>query len=362
MAELDFDFKSFPTTRYQGSKRKMLPWIYKNVEKLEFNTVLDVCGGSGSVSYLFKKMGKSVTYNDKLTFNHLIGKALIQNQGVLFTDEDLAGLLEVARQNPADDFIQKTFQSVYYPKKENKWLDAVNGGIINMNHYHGDILDYKKSIAYYALFQSCLVKRPFNLFHRKNLQIRTKNVERNFGNKTTWETPFEKHFTKFIKEVNLSMFDSGVECFATNQSALEIENFNYDLVYIDPPYITKNDRSDSPSYLQGYHFLEGIANYAQWPEWIDFDTKNRSFREFKDEDPFSRENITDALEELISRFRESTIVLSYKKGGVPSIETIVKIMKRYKTRVYTKSVHYQYALYKNNQDTKLNREVLIIGV
>jgi hypothetical protein len=49
MAELDFDFKSFPTTRYQGSKRKMLPWIYKNVcyhhrdgfRQLGINTVED---------------------------------------------------------------------------------------------------------------------------------------------------------------------------------------------------------------------------------------------------------------------------------------------------------------------------------
>jgi len=30
--------------------------------------------------YLFKKMGKEVTYNDKLRFNYLIGKALIENQ------------------------------------------------------------------------------------------------------------------------------------------------------------------------------------------------------------------------------------------------------------------------------------------
>ena len=34
------DLKKFITTRYQGNKRKMLPWLYKNLKELEFNSVL----------------------------------------------------------------------------------------------------------------------------------------------------------------------------------------------------------------------------------------------------------------------------------------------------------------------------------
>lgn len=54
----------FPTTRYQGSKRQMTEWIWENVS--EFTRV----------SHLFKRKGKSVTYNDYLAFNHTIGLAL----------------------------------------------------------------------------------------------------------------------------------------------------------------------------------------------------------------------------------------------------------------------------------------------
>ena len=73
------ELREFPSTRYQGSKRKIIPWLWDCFRELDFSSVLDVFGGTGSVSYLFKKMGKEVTYNDILLFNHEIGLALIQN-------------------------------------------------------------------------------------------------------------------------------------------------------------------------------------------------------------------------------------------------------------------------------------------
>jgi len=88
----------FPTTRYQGSKRRLIPWIYENIQTLEFNTVLDLFGGTGSVSYLLKKMNKTVTYNDYLKFNHYIGLSLIENRDTLLTESDISWILN--DQNP----------------------------------------------------------------------------------------------------------------------------------------------------------------------------------------------------------------------------------------------------------------------
>jgi adenine-specific DNA methylase len=48
-------------------------WIWENTQHLEFTTVLDVFGGTGAVSHLFKRVGKQVTYSDALAFNHEIG-------------------------------------------------------------------------------------------------------------------------------------------------------------------------------------------------------------------------------------------------------------------------------------------------
>ena len=130
----------FPTTRYQGSKRKILPWIYSIVKDLKFETALDVFGGSSSVSYLFKKMNKSVTYNDKLYFNHLIGKAIIENGTTKLTKDDLSYLTSRNEEINYPNFIQNTFKGIYYHQKENAWLDKVVSNIMNMNHHQVNVL------------------------------------------------------------------------------------------------------------------------------------------------------------------------------------------------------------------------------
>ena len=76
----------------------------------------------------------------------------------------------------------------------------VDGAVLGRDA--GQVVVGAHGLARHALNQACLMKRPFNLFHRKNLYIRTANVERQFGNKTTWETPFPTLFTRLVKEAN----------------------------------------------------------------------------------------------------------------------------------------------------------------
>ena len=52
-----------PATRYYGSKRKLLGWIHSKLKSLEFDTALDLFGGTASVSQLLRAMRKTVTYN-----------------------------------------------------------------------------------------------------------------------------------------------------------------------------------------------------------------------------------------------------------------------------------------------------------
>jgi adenine-specific DNA-methyltransferase len=46
----DIDLSDFPTTRYQGSKRKIIPWLWQHFRELDFNSAVDVFGGTGSVT------------------------------------------------------------------------------------------------------------------------------------------------------------------------------------------------------------------------------------------------------------------------------------------------------------------------
>ena len=50
----------FPSTRYQGSKNKLVDWIWEGLADLDFTTCLDAFGGTGAVSYKLKQKGKKV--------------------------------------------------------------------------------------------------------------------------------------------------------------------------------------------------------------------------------------------------------------------------------------------------------------
>ncbi len=134
------------------------------------------------------------------------------------------------------------------------------------------------------------------------------------------------------------------------------------MVYLDLPYINGEGTNETSNYLKCYHFLEGLVNYNEWENMIDHESPNLRLATSQTDKYFNKENIYESFETLINKFRRSKIVISYKKGGMPSIEYIVKVMREYKRNVYTRSQHYTYALNKQNGNAKKNKEVLIIGL
>lgn len=321
--DLMHETRRLPTTRYQGSKAKLLPWIWENLRGIEFDSVLDLFGGSGVFSYWMKARGKDVTYNDHLRFNHLIGKAIIENREVILDEPDLRLILHADPSHTYKRFIEETFGDIYYTHEENQWLDVVAQNILRL----GD--EYKQALAFYALFQACLVKRPFNLFHRANLYIRLAEVKRSFGNKSTWDRPFPDHFLRFAKEANGLVFDNGRKNTSLNREALEIEG-SYDLVYLDPPYTSA--AGNSVNYLAFYHFLEGLTRYREWPGLIDHSTRNKSLR--IPPNPWNEpDRIRDCLMECFDRFRGSILVVSYREDGIPSVTEIEKDLSLFRSRV-----------------------------
>ncbi len=137
---------------------------------------------------------------------------------------------------------------IYFTDEENEWIDNIVSHINGLELESGE-MRYKRALLYYGLFQSCLIKRPFNLFHRRNLYLRFARVNREFGNKTSWDKPFNEHFVKFCNEANKLVFRGRKPCQAIRYDALEVPDTRYDLVYIDPPYLTKEGSNESSDYL-----------------------------------------------------------------------------------------------------------------
>ena len=337
----------FPSTRYQGSKAKFVDWIWNEISDIPFNTALDAFGGTGCVAYKLKDQGKSVTYNDILPFNSIIGKALIENNSTLLNHSEVDFILAKHPNIDYPTFIADNFKDIYYTDEENHWLDRVRYNISKIEN------EYKRAIAWFALFQSCIIKRPYNLFHRKNLYVRLIDVKRSFGNKKTWDTPFETHFRSFVEEANRAVFDNGKKCRVLRKDALTIDS-DYDLVYIDTPYI--NEKGVGVDYADFYHFLNGLVNYDNWSNLIDYNSKHhrlkREYSIWTDKD-----NIMAGFNQLIEKFQNSIMVFSYRSNGIPSIESLTHLLEskgRYNELRFSQDIKYVLS-------DKKSKEVLIIS-
>lgn len=339
----------FPSTRYQGSKTKIADWIWNCISGLKFNNCLDAFGGTGAVAYRMKQAGKQVTYNDLLKFNYYIGVALIENRCVHLSPKDIDWVLARHPDIEYPSFIQDTFKSIYFTDEENKWLDQT---IANLRHLQDP---YIFALAFFALCQACIIKRPYNLFHRKNLYIRLADVNRSFGNKATWDKPFEKLFRAFADEANNAVFDNGKPNLSFNLNAAEVPG-KFDLVYIDTPYISKH--RIGTDYRDFYHFLEGMTIYDNWPQYLDRKSKHRRLKPLANAwtDP---EQIIKAFDNLFERFQKSILVVSYRSDGIPGEHQLVSLLKKYKDKVTSSHFgKYKYVLSRNNE----SKEILLIGI
>jgi adenine-specific DNA methylase len=334
----------YPSTRYQGSKAKILDWIWDKLSPLNFTSVLDAFGGTGAVSYKFKQQGKKVTYNDILPFNYRFGLALIQNNHITLEKEDLEILFAHKEEDAYPSFIRDNFSGIYFTDEENDWLDKTIHNIRDMQ------CEYKRALAFFAIAQACLVKRPYNLFHRKNLYLRFADVQRSFGNKSSWDKSFENWVNMFISEANGAVFQGTEPCSASMCDAVEVQG-EFDLVYADPPYVT--EKAVATDYADLYHFLTGLCLYDEWKNLIDYRSKHH--RMIRQSNPWTnKDQITQAFERLLAAYPQSILAVSYRSDGIPSAEELRYILKRHKKKVTVLNYgDYKYALSTNTNSQEL---------
>ena len=184
-----------PVTRYYGSKRRVVEAIWNALNEsaeLKFDSFLDLFGGTGIVSYYMLSKGKHVCYNDLFSFNCENAKALLATPKNTFSIEDALSLLNRYDSVQYADVIERNYHDIYYLDEENRMIDTV---VQNIQY----LPDEKRACAYYILNQTCLIKRPFNIFHRRNLNLRLNHQHSSFGNYVTWEKSFEQLFTQFTE-------------------------------------------------------------------------------------------------------------------------------------------------------------------
>ncbi len=348
-SKMEHPYELFPKTRYLGSKRKLLPFLFNAFSTLKFDSALDPFSGTGTVAYLLKSMGKSVTAHDSSVFNAACCRALVENESPIFGEVTSYVLKEIENIDLSDGFVERTFDGLFFFREENRFIDRCLAAMKNLE-------GYKHDAALYVLGQACLAKRPYNLFHRANLNMRQRDVARSFGNKVTWDKPFDEHMRRFAKEADRAVFRSVGPCRAGRCEVQHSADEEFDLVYLDPPYVSQ--KGAGVDYADYYHFLDGLAEPDRWQGKILHQYKHKPTSD-KGRSPFSDfRRISAAFEAVIARFARSTIVVSYRSDGIPSVEEILHYLTQNgKSATVQDAGKYTYALSTNRS----SREVLIVG-
>ncbi len=343
----------FPTTRFQGSKRKILPELATALSTIEFETVLDMFSGSGIVSLMLRYIGKEVNSNDFMLYNQNTAKVFQS-----FTQDKLAklnaqkDLHDLLYKLPTSDemLVSRLYKGVYFTEEENLQIDRF---CQNICKYSG----FEKNLYIYAVGQALVKKRPYNLFHRANLDMRTKEVKRSFGNKKTWETSIIDHAIKCIRELNNFPVKSENQPSVTGHNSLDLDNFSndFDLIYLDPPYI--NSKGTPVDYSNFYHFLDGLCDYGLYK------TADESYPHKPIAKKYSSWLKADtALQELTNiceKWANSKVVLSYRSDGLPTPEEVAKAMSvNGRVAEIHSAGEYKYALSKTNT----NEELIVISL
>lgn len=333
----------YPELRYMGSKRRLLPWIHGVLRSLPFETAADPFLGSGCVAYLLKTMGKRVIGSDFLNFPTVLATAAVANNTDKLDDSAVRVLL--SPNHSGADFIERTFDGIFFSTEDLRFLDRVSANIEILGR------PAQQALARAALIRSCLKKQPRGVFTVSG------DLSRYDDGRRDLRLSIEEHFIEQVAAFNRTVFDNGRKHTVKRGDVFSMKPKGIDLVYLDPPYVP---RSDDNCYIKRYHFLEGLSCYWKGQTILQ-DTKVKKIA--KPYTPFSyRKTAVDAFDRLFELYRDSIIVLSYSSNGFPDRGQLESLMRRYKKSVtaYEKPHRYHFGTHSGVSRAEVY-EYLIVG-
>jgi DNA adenine methylase/adenine-specific DNA-methyltransferase len=303
-----------------GSKHRLGARLGEVFAELPPGPAVDAFSGSGVVSYVLKAGGRAVVANDQLAFAAAVTEALVANDEHRLTDDDVATICSGNRDGR--DFIQVTFDGLYFPPEDHQFLDAAWS--------HVDALEApKRQLAIGALCLAAAWKQPRGVF--------TITTPRYDDGRRHLRMPLEALFREAASAFNEAVFAGAQRCESRQGDALTVTG-EYAVAYLDPPYAPPRDDAD---YIKRYHFLEGLATYWEGQE-IMWETRTRKLA--KRHTPFaSKRTVRPALERLFEHFKESTLVVSYGSNAAMDVAELESMLRRHKRSVRMLEIPHRYA-------------------
>lgn len=267
--------------RYLGNKYKLLPFItgVVNDECPDITSIADIFAGTGAVSSAFTD--KVIITNDLMYSNYICNYAWFGAE-----EYDPQIIIDcVVRYNALtdleDNYMTDNFADTYFSRDDCAKIGYIREDI-EVLYKKGDINTRERAILITSLLYA-MDKIANTCGHYDAYR---KGVE------------FDKSLELYVPMANRQNNHNN-QCFNMDSNEL-VKNIEADLVYIDPPY-------NSRQYCDAYHLLENVARWEK-PEVFGVARKmDRSTMKSK----YCTQSATEAFEQLIGDIKAKYILLSY---------------------------------------------------
>jgi adenine-specific DNA-methyltransferase len=308
--------------RFMGSKHRLAPRLADVFATLPPGPAVDAFSGSGVVAYTLKATGRQVLANDHLAFAAAFTQAMVANDDVVLTSGEVDVLCSPNRDGR--DFIQRTFDGLYYPSADHAFLDAAWS--------HLDEMDAtRRALAISALCLAAARKQPRGVF--------TITTLRYDDGRRQLRMTLRDLFREAVEDVNAAVFAGlGEPSASVCEEVFDLDPAGVAVAYLDPPYAPPRDDT---CYIKRYHFLEGLATYWRGQE-IMWGTRSRKL--VKRHTPFaSKRTVRDALDRTFEHFRDAAVVVSYGSNAALGVDELESLMRRHTRAVQRIEIPHTYA-------------------
>ena len=329
--------------KYAGSKLKLLPYIFEMVNGLAgVETVLDGFSGSTRVSQAFAKLGYSTTSNDISAWSEVFATCYLTSnkpdkyyQEIIDYLNNIEGIDGWFTENygGASTEIKKPFQV-----KNTRKLDAIRVEIDRLDLPWEDKCVLLTSLIY-ALDK----------------------VDNTLGHYVAYLSDWSaRSFNELKLKLPLRFESKAQNCVIRDDIFNTIANKEFDLVYLDPPYGSNNEKMP-PSrvrYAAYYHLWTTIIQNDKPPlfgkanrrEDSRDDNNGSVFEEFRRNEA-GEFMAMESLRKLINETKTRYLLLSYSSGGRATKEQLMNIIADSGKLMETKLIDHRKNVMSNMRST-----------
>lgn len=267
--------------RYLGNKYKLLPFITKVVDKecSDIQSIADIFAGTGAVSSAFTD--KIIITNDLMYSNYIcnyawFGSETYNQQTIIDYVVHYNSLVKLK-----DNYMTDNFADTYFSRDDCAKIGYIREDI-EKNYKKKNINDRERAILITSLLYAM------------------DKIAKTCGHYDAYRkgAEFDKPLELLVPLAERHNNPNN-RCYNEDANDL-IRSINADLVYIDPPY-------NSRQYCDAYHLLENVARWEK-PEVFGV---ARKMDRTKLKSKYCTKSASEAFEDLVGNITSKYILLSY---------------------------------------------------